>query len=166
MGRADSIVARVRVAADAFGSMRSALEAGEPWPLAADFGPGPEASWGPPEILAHVGEMLPYWLAEAGRVVAGPGWPVPFGRLQTDEARLAAVEQDRRLPIGQLLGRIDRAGSAYADVLPGWDDDALERRGLHPTRGEVSVAELLERHAVAHAEEHLRQLRESLEGRG
>jgi hypothetical protein len=166
MGRADAIATRVREAADAFGSLRPALEAGEPWPLAADFGPGPEASWGPPEVLAHVGEMLPYWLAEAERVVAGPEWPAPFGRLQTDAARLAAIEQDRRLPIVELLGRIDRAAAAYADVLPGWDDDSLERRGLHPTRGEVSVAELLERHAIDHTEEHARQLRESLEGRG
>ena len=26
----------------------------EPWPLAEDFSTGPEASWGPREVLAHV----------------------------------------------------------------------------------------------------------------
>jgi len=35
------------------------VTAGEPWPLAEDYGTGPEASWGPREVLAHVEEMLP-----------------------------------------------------------------------------------------------------------
>ena len=39
-------------------------EHGADWPLAADYGTGPEASWGPREVLAHVEEYLPFWLAE------------------------------------------------------------------------------------------------------
>ena len=32
--------------------------AGEPWQLAEDYGTGPEASWGPREVLAHVEEII------------------------------------------------------------------------------------------------------------
>ena len=36
------------------------------------------------ELLAHVAEMLPYWLGEVERILAGPPEPVPFGRVGSD----------------------------------------------------------------------------------
>jgi hypothetical protein len=162
VGKAVEIASRVRATASAFDALRPEIEAGEPWPLAADFGPGPEALWGPREVLAHVAEMLPYWLTEAERVISATTSPAPFGRLQTDTTRLRAIEHDRRLPIGELLGRIERAAARYEESLAGWDDTALERRGLHPRHGEVSVAEILERFAAAHTEDHVRQLRDAM----
>jgi hypothetical protein len=38
----------------------------------------------------------------------------------------------------------------------------LERRGLHPTRGEFPVGAAIERFLVTHLEEHVVQLREIL----
>lgn len=166
MERARDIARRVRSAADAFVALRPELDAGEPWPLAADFGPGPEASWGPREVLAHVAEMLPFWLGEAERIVAGSESAVPFGRTQLDPVRMAAIEHDRTLPIGDLVSRIDRSAASYELVLGDWDDRALERQGLHASLGELSVGDLLERFAAAHAEDHVSQLRETIERHG
>ncbi|HLA15405.1 MAG TPA: hypothetical protein VJZ72_00775, partial [Candidatus Limnocylindrales bacterium] len=68
MRRQDELAGRVRGAADEMIALRAELETGAPWPLAADLGTGPEASWGPPEVLAHVAEMLPFWLGQVERI--------------------------------------------------------------------------------------------------
>ena len=93
---------------------RRPIDAGRPWPLRAVTGDGPEAEWGPPEILAHVTEMLPYWLGEIERVVSGSPEPVPFGRVSTDQLRSLTIERDRTLPTRELLGRIDSGVARYA----------------------------------------------------
>ena len=43
-------------------AMGPAIADGEPWGLTQVYAPGPESSWGPREVLAHVAEMLPFWL--------------------------------------------------------------------------------------------------------
>src|SRR5262245_32619634 len=70
----------------AFHALEPRVVAGEPWPLAEAFGVEPEASWGPREVLAHVAEMLPFWLGELDRILLGSGL-VPFGRGQDDPMR-------------------------------------------------------------------------------
>ena len=65
------------------------------------IGTGPEASWGPREVLAHVEEMLPFWLGEMERVIDGDGSAaVPFGRTADDAIRLGIIDRDRSLPLG------------------------------------------------------------------
>src|SRR6476660_7565703 len=73
------------------------------WPLAARFDHAPEAAWGPREVLAHLAEMLPYWLGEAERIVDMTGGPEPFGRIATNDVRVAIIERDRTLPIRELV---------------------------------------------------------------
>jgi hypothetical protein len=154
-------VTRMRAAAGAYGAMRGTLEAGAPWPLADRFGTEPEAHWGPPEVLAHVQEMLPFWLGEIARILAGPE-PAPFGRVASDHVRLAIIERDRTVPPGDLLDRIDADVERYARRLPSLGTADLARRGLHPRRGEMTVAQVLEDFVVRHLEEHVLQLQDAL----
>jgi hypothetical protein len=158
MGRA---VERLRTAAGAFATMRDEIEAGAPWPLAARFGTEPEARWGPPEVLAHVEEMLPFWLGEIERILAGPE-PAPFGRVATDPVRLAIIERDRTVPPRELLDRIDADVERYARRLPSLTASDLARRGLHPRRGEMTVGAALEDLVVHHLEDHAVQLKDVL----
>ena len=65
----DEVRERLARARTTFAALRPRVVAGEPWPLADDFGAGPEASWGAREVLSHTAEMLPYWLGEMERVV-------------------------------------------------------------------------------------------------
>ena len=46
--------------------------------------------------------------------------------------------------------------------MAGLSDDDVERRALHPVRGEFTVGAALERFVVTHLEEHVIQLREIL----
>jgi hypothetical protein len=163
MTRATDIAVQVRSASDGYEALRAELEARRPWPLATDFGTGPEASWGPLEVLAHVAEMLPYWLGEAERVMAGRGVAVWFGRTAEDPVRLGAVEHDRLLPIAELLARIDAAAERYERDLAAVPDEALSRVGVHPRLGEMTVDLLFERFVTAHAVDHIGQLRAILD---
>jgi hypothetical protein len=133
------------------------------WPLAERYGTEPEASWGPPEVLAHIQEYLRYWLGEIERVVAAPGpEAVPFGRIADDPVRIGVIGRDRTVPLGELFARIESDGRRVAARLRELSDDEANRRGIHPTRGEMTVRDQLEPFLVGHTEGHVAQLRETL----
>lgn len=160
----DQTIGRLRTATAAMTASLPALEAGRPWPLhVVEHDAGPESAWGPTEVLAHVAEMLPYWLGEIERVLDGAPEPVPFGRTVTDQVRVLAIERDRTLPPRELLDRIEAATERYARRLASLSEAELTRRGLHPTLGAMTVAEMLERFVVGHAEGHVVQLAETLD---
>lgn len=160
---------RLAASRAAFAALRPRVEASAPWPLADDFGTGPEASWGPREVLAHTAEMLPYWLGEFERVVEagrGSGDGRPFGRTAEDPLRLGVLERDRSLPFRELFDRIDagigRWGRRIASGSPG-DDAAI---GLHPRLGEMTAGEIRDRFVVAHLDDHAAQLEATLAASG
>jgi hypothetical protein len=154
----DEASATIRTAMATLDGLRPSLEAGAPWPLAVRFDDDPEASWGPNEVLAHVAEMLPFWLGEVERILAGPPDPVPFGRVGTDPVRIAIIERDRSLPIGELYARIHNDLERWADRLKTLAPAQLEKIGMHPRLGEMSVEAIVERQVVHHVDEHVRQL--------
>ncbi len=150
---------RMTQAAAEIGALRGPIEAARPWPVRLAAGEGPEAEWGAPEVLAHVAEMLQYWLGEIERVVNGSPEPVPFGRVATDPLRTLTIERDRSLPPGELIGRIQSSVTRYAARLPALSAADWEKRGLHPRLGEMTVEAMLPRFVVGHLEEHAIQLR-------
>src|SRR4029079_7618443 len=60
----NDIADRLLVARSRLDGLRGAVEARTSWPASDNFGAEPEASWYPPELLAHVAEMVPYWMAQ------------------------------------------------------------------------------------------------------
>jgi hypothetical protein len=156
---------RIAAGAQALTAHGPAIDAGEPWPLSAAYGTEPEADWGPKEVLAHVAEMIPYWLAEIERVVGGGEGPVPFGRVASDTNRIDRIGRDRVLPAPELLKRIEASAGVAAQRLRELDDIAKRRVGLHPRLGQLSVEEIAERFVAAHLVDHDEQLRSILEGR-
>jgi hypothetical protein len=156
-------IERLRAAAASMTATRAAIEAGRPWPLhVVEHDAGPESTWGPTEVLAHVAEMLGFWLGEIERIIDGAPEPVPFGRTATNRLRVLTIERDRTLPPRELLDRVQAAAERYARRSTTLGASELARRGLHPTLGEMTVAEILERFVVSHAEGHVAQLAETL----
>jgi hypothetical protein len=140
--------------------LRAAVVAGEPWPLSAAYGTEPESDWGPKEVLAHVFEMVPYWLAQIDAILSRPAdaEPQPFGRAATDPTRIDRIGRDRERPAAELLAGID-AGLADAGAQIGKLSSAdRARRGLHPRLGEMTIDEMVERFIVGHVDDHVRQL--------
>ena len=162
----DAQANRLEQAAAAFLDLQARTEAGGPWPLAEYFGTEPEASWGPPEVLAHVEEMLPFWLGELERILDGPAdEPVPFGRVATDQVRIGVIGRDRTIPLRELFARCRADAARVAGRMRELDDADAARTGLHPTQGSLTIAELLERFVTSHLEGHVTQLREILDAK-
>lgn len=167
MGALSDDADRLEAAASAIVALRPRVEAEAPWPLAELYGPEPEASWGPNELLAHVEEYLPYWLGEIERVLAGdPATAVPFGRIASDPVRIGVIGRDRTVPLRELFARIDVEAPRVAGRLRELGEADANRRGLHPTRGELTVREMLEPFLVGHTEGHVAQLQEILAAAG
>lgn len=154
----DEFSARLAAAQDRLAELGRTLRDGGPWPLAERFDHAAEAEWGPREIVAHLGEMLPYWLGEAERLIDMTQRPEPFGRDATNDVRLALIERDRTLPVRELEARVANGIERWRARWPGLDEAARERRGLHPTLGEMTVTELATRFVAKHLEDHLDQL--------
>lgn len=152
---------RLAASRAAFAAFRPRVESGGPWPLAADVGPGPEASWGPRELLAHTCEVLAYWygeferLVEAGRA-AGDG--LPFGRDSDDAVRFAIIERDRRFTIADQFERIDHGISRWERVVAVRGQAAGTAVGRHPLLGEMTADQLRDRMIVTHLEGHVAQM--------
>jgi hypothetical protein len=145
------------VAAD-LASVRPRVEAGAPWPLTERYDHDPEATWGPPEVLAHVGEMLSYWLGEVDRIIAAPAGPIPFGRIGTDARRIEMIGRDRSLPIEELFDRVEAGIGRWSAKLGTFSGTDLAATGIHETRGEMTVGAIIERMLLVHLEEHAEQL--------
>ena len=154
---------RLEVAGDRLERLRPGIDAGAPWPLAARFDHDPEAAWGPMELLAHVAEMLPYWLGEIERILSGPA-PVAFGRVGTDPVRVALIGRDRTLPTAELYARIDAWLERWDHRLTTLTPAQRGTVGLHPTLGEMTVDAIVERMIARHLEDHLDQLETILGG--
>jgi hypothetical protein len=169
MASLSDVADRLESAGRAFVGLESQLAAGGPWPLAGQFGTEPEASWGPPEVLAHVSEMLPYWLGEIERVVEAPpsADPVPFGRVSGDPVRIAIIGRDRTIPLRELLARVSadcrRVAARLREIEAA---GAGDRTGLHPRLGAMTLPDIGERFLATHAGEHVIQLREILGATG
>lgn len=158
---------RLQAVRAAYTGLQSRVVAGDPWPLAAAFGTEPEAAWGPRELLAHVAEMLPFWLGELERVVDGDdGSAVPFGRIADDASRIGIIARDRSLPLRVLFARIDAGLGAWLDRLPTLTDAERAKAGLHPRLGEMPVAGMADRFVIGHSEEHIVQLGSILDEAG
>lgn len=174
MGQMRALADRLEAAATALTEMGPAVAAREPWPLTASYGPGPESEWGPREVLAHVAEMLPYWIGEIELIVdAGidaaaveAGMQAPgFGRLEDDPIRIQIIGRDRGFPGRELLDRIDVEGRRVARRFRALDGAESTSLGRHLTRGDLSIADIAERLIVGHIEGHVTQLRELVAAR-
>lgn len=121
--------------------------------------PGSGEQWEAGQVWAHLAEFPAYWLAQAQRVVALPTYePVPFGRVKTDAGRLEAIERDRHTDPSALLERVRSSLAEVTDAIRSLPPEAWTRRGAHPTRGEMTVRQIVEHFIVEHLEEHADQL--------
>jgi hypothetical protein len=160
----NDVADRLDAAAEAMVELGPQLAAGEPWPLTDVYAPGPESAWGPREVLAHVAEMLPFWMGEIELILdaGGGAEPPPFGRQETDELRIAIIGRDRGFPARELLARVEVDARRVARRLRALSEEDAAALGRHVTRGDLSVRDIAERFLTSHVEGHVTQLREVL----
>jgi hypothetical protein len=123
-----------------------------------------ETEWSALETLGHVVEMIPYWLAHCRDIIAATGEPPHFGRTLEDPERLAAVASADGVGVDRLLEMLESEVQTAGQAIRSLSAAALEKKGIHLRRGEMSVADVLEVFVVSHAEDHLAQVRGALAG--
>ena len=111
-------------------------------------------------MWAHLSEFIPYWIAQAGPVLSNENAvePMAFGRTKRDPERIGAIERNRNEPVS-VLWADTRADIAELRAFLGTitpEQWAIE--GRHPTRGTMTVDELVQEFLVGHLEEHADQL--------
>src|SRR5206468_13127344 len=83
---------------------------------------------------------------------------IPFGRTKADPGRIAAIEDERRTDPAELLRRVTNEIAEVRSLLADLPEESWGARGLHPTRGEMTLPAIIERFLVDHLEEHADQL--------
>jgi hypothetical protein len=114
------------------------------------------------QTLGHMTEMIPYWLQHCRTLVAATGAAPRFGRTPGSPERLAGVAHGASAEPEALLGQLQAAVRTAATAIRGLSAAERAKRGVNPERGEVTVADVLERFIVGHAEEHLAQAQAAL----
>ncbi len=115
----------------------------------------PTDGWRPREVVGHlISAEIDDWIPRAERILQD-GTIKPFDPFD----RFAHEERDRDVPLDQLVERfadLRAQNLARLDELVQEPAD-LERRGLHPSLGEVTLGELLATWAV-HDLDHVSQI--------
>jgi len=122
--------------------------------------PDTSDGWRPRDVVGHLitGEETD-WMVRTRRILDA-GTSVPFDRF----GRFAMLERDVGIPLDDLVERFASLRAANLALLKSLVGDAdLDRRGLHPSLGEVTLRELLATWAV-HDLDHLGQVYAGLAG--
>jgi hypothetical protein len=116
--------------------------------------------WRPRDVVGHLitGEQTD-WIPRTQRTLE-QGTSLPFDRFD----RFAMLERDAGIPLDDLVERFAvLRGASLAALAELAVDSDLDRRGLHPSLGEVTLRELLATWAV-HDLDHIAQIYAGLAG--
>jgi hypothetical protein len=128
----------------------------ETWTDTPDVADG----WRPRDVVGHLitGEQTD-WMTRTRRILED-GTSIPFDRFE----RFAMLERDAGVPLDDLVETFAELRTANLAALGELVTDAdLDRRGLHPSLGEVTLRELLATWAV-HDLDHIGQIYAGLAG--
>ena len=122
--------------------------------------PDTAEGWRPRDVVGHLitGEQTD-WMVRTRRILEhGPS--LPFDRFQ----RFAMLGRDKGVPLDDLVEQFATLRTANLAALGELvSDDDLDRRGLHPSLGEVTLRELLGAWAV-HDLDHVSQIYAGMAG--
>ena len=128
----------------------------EAWTDTPDVADG----WRPRDVVGHLitGEQTD-WMTRTRQILES-GASRPFERFD----RFAMLERDAAIPLDDLVAKFAELRGANLATLAELVGDAdLDRRGMHPSLGEVTLRELLATWAV-HDLDHIAQIYAGLAG--
>lgn len=120
-----------------------------------------EQGWSALQIVGHVIEMIPYWLDKCHVMIAAHQ-PPQFGRTPNAPERLAGVALGTSRDADELIGQLKQAVEAAAKDIRGMTEAERSKIGIHSSQGSMTVAGVVERLIVEHAEAHVGQVQEAL----
>ncbi len=121
-----------------------------------------ENEWSAMQTLGHLAEIIPYWLSHCQALIAATAEPPHFGRSLDAPERLTGVDRGAMGNPEELLRLLNDEIQAAANAVRQMSTAERDKKGIHPRLGEVTVADVVELLIVAHAEDHLAQVRATL----
>jgi hypothetical protein len=122
-----------------------------------------QSEWNVLQNLGHIAEMIPYWLDQSRRMIlADSANPHTVGRTLDDPERLTGVERGAAGDPDELLAQVQEQARKGAAAIRAFTPEERAKKGVHPRLGELSVEDMIERFIIVHAEDHLKQMRETL----
>jgi uncharacterized damage-inducible protein DinB len=120
--------------------------------------------WPVMSTLAHLQELLPYWAHQAEGVVHRPDQP--FGRTHSDPARIGAVEEHGHDSLDAMVKRIRVSLDECLATLRSLPSSGWSAVGHSPSRGTMTVEQIVDAFLVRHVEEHAAQTQATLQALG
>jgi predicted enzyme related to lactoylglutathione lyase len=124
-----------------------------------------EDEWSVMQVLGHLVEMIPYWLGHC-QVLIAAGEMLVFGRGPDAPERQAGVERGVTGEPERLLKLLEEEVQTAARAIRDMSTTERNQKGLNIRQGEMTVADIVERFIVAHAEDHLAQIQTTLQPKG
>lgn len=121
-----------------------------------------ENEWSAMQTVGHLAEMIPYWLSHCRALIAATAEPPHFGRSLDAPERLTGVERGAMGSQDELLRLLNDEIQAAANAIRQMSTAERDKKGIHRSRGEMTVADVVELLIVTHAEDHLAQVRAAL----
>jgi uncharacterized damage-inducible protein DinB len=120
--------------------------------------------WPVMSTLAHLQELLPYWAHQALGVVNDPDRP--FGRTHSDPVRIGAVEEHGHDSLDAMVSRIRVSLDECLATLRSLPLEGWSCVGHSPSRGTMTVEQIVDAFLVRHVEEHAAQTQSTLSALG
>src|SRR5712691_2190847 len=120
--------------------------------------------WPVMSTLAHLQELLPYWAHQAAAVVSTPDQP--FGRTHSDPVRIGAIEEHGHDSLDAMVKRIRVSLSECLATLRSLPSSGWSVVGHSPSRGTMTVEQIVDSFLVGHVEEHAAQTHATLAALG
>jgi uncharacterized damage-inducible protein DinB len=120
--------------------------------------PSGSGDWSVMQILGHVAEFVPYWAGQAQAIALRPANGQPFGRPTNDPDRLEAVDKYVNDPPRKIVPLLRTGLSEAQALLRAIPEEGWQRTARHPTRGEMTVEQIVDQFLIDHVVEHSRQL--------
>jgi uncharacterized damage-inducible protein DinB len=121
-----------------------------------------EGEWSVMQILGHLAESVPYWLDSCRKLITAADQPPVIGRDMDAPQRLVGVELGAAAQLDELLPRVEGEILDAAQTIRQMPPADRLRQGIHARYGPLTVAQVIEKFIVAHAEEHLAQIQAAL----
>jgi septum formation topological specificity factor MinE len=121
-----------------------------------------QGEWSPMQILGHMVEMIPYWLGHFREVMATAGELPKLGRSQDAPERLEGAERGAEGYPDKMLEQLREEILAAVSTFRSMSPSQREKKGVHTTRGEMTLAAMIDVFVVSHAEDHLEQIKSTI----
>lgn len=115
--------------------------------------------WDAGQVWAHIAEFGSYWLPQLELILdLANEQPVPFGRVKTNEYRIAEIERNRACDVPHHMSTIRNDIARYRDRLSAMTTTEWGRTGVHSTLGVMDMWTFLDHFVTGHYHEHADQL--------